>query len=550
MSLEGQEIDRKSLRAVMGSTADWDEIAKDCVAFANAQGGCLLIGIEDGEHSAAPDQHISDDLVGKVRRRIGELTVNVTVAVQIQVSGETCGEYLEVTVARSHAAASTTDGRYYLRVSDESKPLVGEDIQRLLNERNAQPWETLTTLGVSRDRFDPDKRSAFISGIRASNRVKDSVKEKSDEELLDHYYLIIDSHLTNLGILCAGQRQDRARLGTAPVIQFIKYDEDGRKVNKISWDDHSLSPLELVEAVWRDVPDFRESYELPEGLFRQQIPVFDPRVIRELLVNALVHRPYTQRGDIYLNLYPDKLQVVNPGLLPLGVTPRNILHQSVRRNNELARIFHDLNLMEREGSGFDLLYEVLTSQGRPLPGVHEGTDRVEVTIPRRVIKPEVIDFLAKADQTFQLSQRERIALGILVQYDALTARQLADLLELSDAVAVSGWLGRLLDWKIVSQTGRTKGTRYFVDPDVLRKLEFPTQTSLARIEPHRLLALVQEDLQRHPGAAFGEIHQRIGQEIPDHQVRRQLKALVADGRARYEGEKRWRRYWLVRPAIE
>ena len=550
MSLEGQEIDRKSLRAVMGSTADWDEIAKDCVAFANAQGGCLLIGIEDGEHSAAPDQHISDDLVGKVRRRIGELTVNVTVAVQIQVSGETGGEYLEVTIARSHAAASTTDGRYYLRVSDESKPLVGEDIQRLLNERNAQPWETLTTLGVSRDRFDPDKRSAFISGIRASNRVKDSVKEKSDEELLDHYYLIIDSHLTNLGILCAGQRQDRARLGTAPVIQFIKYDEDGRKVNKISWDDHSLSPLELVEAVWRDVPDFRESYELPEGLFRQQIPVFDPRVIRELLVNALVHRPYTQRGDIYLNLYPDRLQVVNPGLLPLGVTPRNILHQSVRRNNELARIFHDLNLMEREGSGFDLLYEVLTSQGRPLPGVHEGTDRVEVTIPRRVIKPEVIDFLAKADQTFQLSQRERIALGILVQYDALTARQLADLLELSDAVAVSGWLGRLLDWKIVCQTGRTKGTRYFVDPDVLRKLEFPTQTSLARIEPHRLLALVQEDLQRHPGAAFGEIHQRIGQEIPDHQVRRQLKALVADGRARYEGEKRWRRYWLVRPAIE
>ena len=550
MSLEGQEIDRKSLRAVMGSTADWDEIAKDCVAFANAQGGCLLIGIEDGEHSAPPDQRISDDLAGKVRRRIGELTVNVTVAVQIQVSGETGGEYLEVTIARSHAAASTTDGRYYLRVSDESKPLVGEDIQRLLNERNAQPWETLTTLGVSRDRFDPDKRSAFISGIRASNRVKDSVKEKSDEEILEHYYLIIDSHLTNLGILCAGQRQDRARLGTAPVIQFIKYDEDGRKVNKISWDDNALSPLELVEAVWRDVPDFRESYELPEGLFRQQIPVFDPRVIRELLVNALVHRPYTQRGDIYLNLYPDRLQVVNPGLLPLGVTPRNILHQSVRRNNELARIFHDLNLMEREGSGFDLLYEVLTSQGRPLPGVREGTDRVEVTIPRRVIKPEVIDFLAKADQTFQLSQRERIALGILVQYDALTARQLADLLELSDAVAVSGWLGRLLDWKIVCQTGRTKGTRYFVDPDVLRKLEFPTQTSLARIEPHRLLALVQEDLQRHPGAAFGEIHQRIGQEIPDHQVRRQLKALVADGRARYEGEKRWRRYWLVRPAIE
>ena len=51
--------------------------------------------------------------------------------------------------------------------------------------------------------------------------------------------------------------------------------------------------------------------------------------------------------------------------LPLGVTPRNILHASRRRNEGLARIFHDLGLMEREGSGFDLIYDRLLSQGRP-----------------------------------------------------------------------------------------------------------------------------------------------------------------------------------------
>ena len=46
MSLEGQLLDRKSLRTVAGKTADWAELAKDCVAFANALGGRLLIGIE------------------------------------------------------------------------------------------------------------------------------------------------------------------------------------------------------------------------------------------------------------------------------------------------------------------------------------------------------------------------------------------------------------------------------------------------------------------------------------------------------------------------
>jgi ATP-dependent DNA helicase RecG len=544
MSLEGQSVDHKSLRAVTGQTANWDEIAKDCVAFANAQGGRLLIGIEENEQAPAAEQRVPLELLERARRRIGELAVNVTVAVQRQVSEDTGGEYLEVTISRSHSPASTTDGRYYLRVADESKPLVGEEIQRLLNERNAQPWETLTTLDVPRDHVDSAKLSVFAAGIRASSRVKQSVKEKSDSELLDHYYLAIGNHLTNLGILCVGRREDRARLGTAPVVQFIKYDEEGRKVNKLAWDDHSLSPMELVEVVWTEIPDFRENYELPDGLFRQHIPAYDQRVVRELLVNALVHRPYTQRGDIYLNLHPSWLEVVNPGLLPLGVTPQNILHQSVRRNNELARVFHDLNLMEREGSGYDLLYEVLTSQGRKLPEVREGRDRVEVTIRRRVIKPKVIDFLAKADQVFPLTQRERIALGILVQHDALTARQLAEILELSDAVTIGGWIGRLLEWKIVKQVGRTKGTRYFVDPALLVKLEFPSQTTLARIEPHRLRALILEDLQRHPRSALREIRGRIGREIPDHQIRKQLDLLSKEGRVIREGARRWSRYRL------
>ena len=62
MSLEGQLLDRKSLRAVAGKSADWAELAKDCVAFANALGGRLLIGIENGEDSPPHDQRIPADL--------------------------------------------------------------------------------------------------------------------------------------------------------------------------------------------------------------------------------------------------------------------------------------------------------------------------------------------------------------------------------------------------------------------------------------------------------------------------------------------------------
>lgn len=544
VSLEGQLLDQKSLRAVTGKTADWSEIAKDCIAFANATGGRLLLGIEDGQNAPPVDQRIPADLPDTLRRKLAERTVNVSVLPDV-VTAPNGGQYIELRIPRAMAVASTTDGRYFLRVADQSKPVTGDDVMRLASERAALPWETQTTLHIPRIDVDAVKRDKVLAALRASDRVKASVKEKSDDELLDHYQLAQAQYLTNLGVLCLGRQHHRAQLTTAPVIQFIKYDEHGQKVNKLVWDDHTQSPMELIEAVWLEVPDFRERYELSDGLYRQNVPAFDEIVVRELLVNALVHRPYTQRGDIFLNLHPDRLEMVNPGPLPLGVTPQNVLHITVRRNEHLARLFHDLKLMEREGSGFDKIFEVLLSQGRPAPELIETHDRVQVTVRRRILKPEVIDFIAKADQNYQLTQRERIALGLLAQHDALTARELADTLELPSVEALQPWLKRLLDWHLVQSAGRTQATRYFVDPSLLRSLKFTGETTLKRIEPHRLAALVLEDLQRYPESAISEIHERIGGEIHSRQVKRALDGLIDKGKVRFEGDKRWRRYWAV-----
>src|SRR3569832_900784 len=356
-----------------------------------------------------------------------------------------------------------------------------------------------------------------MNALRESDRVKASVKEKSDDELLDHYQLAQGGYLTHLGILCLGDQYQRAQLITAPVIQFIKYDEHGQKVNKLVWDDHTLNPMELIAAIWLEIPDFRERYELPDGLFRQSVPALDEVVVRELLVNALVHRPYTQRGDIFLNLHTDRLEVVTPGPLPLGVTPHTVLHSTVRRNEHLARLYHDLKLMEREGSGFDKIFEVLLSQGRPAPELTETHDRVQVTIRRRILKPEIIDIIAKADQTYQLTQRERIALGLLAQHDALTARELAAALELTSTEALKPWLKRLLDWHLVQSAGRAQATRYIVDTGLLRSLNFTGETTLKRVG--------------------GEIHLK--------HFKRALEEFIERGAVRFEGSYRWRRYWAV-----
>jgi ATP-dependent DNA helicase RecG len=538
---ESQHVDRKSLRKVTGTTADFGELAQDCVCFANGAGGTLLIGIEDDSDAPPFDQRVDPAVLDRIRKRIGELTVNVQVAPELQ-HHDNGGEYISLSIPRATGVASTSDGRYYLRVGDHCRPIVGDDVMRLANERPQTPWESMTSLGLERTNSDDTQVARFTAGLRASDRVKPSVKEKTDDELLDHYGLATGDVLTNLGVLLVGRAADRARLGSAPIVQAIKYDERGAKVAKWSWDDHQISPAELVDAIWSELPDFRESYEIPDGMFRTKVPALEEAVVRELLVNALVHRPYTQRGDIFLNLHPDRLEVVNPGRLPIGVTPKNILHASRRRNEGLARVFHDLKLMEREGTGIDLLFERLLTSGRKVPIISEGTDSVHVTVPRRVVQPGAIRLLAEADQRYQLSQRERITLALIAQTEGLSASELADELELSDASDLRPWLGRLVEWGLVDQSGRTKATRYFVRPALLREAGLDALTTLTRVQPHRLRALILEDLDRYPGSAKREVHRRVGPEIPDRTFRRALHDLVIAGDVEATGEKRWRTY--------
>jgi ATP-dependent DNA helicase RecG len=540
---EGQTMDRKSLRLVMGKSADFQELAQDCVGFANGSGGRLLIGIEDNATEPPPAQRVDTSLLDRLRKRIGELTVNVDVAPEIRTAPNG-GEYVVLSVPRAMGIASTSDGRYFIRIGDTCRPVVGDDVMRLANERPALPWEPMTNLGIPKARADAGKLSAWTKALRASDRVKPAVKEKTDPELLVHYGLVQEDQLTNLGILLLGAPTDRARLGTAPVVQAIRFDERGTKIAKHVWDDHILSPFELIDAIWQEIPDFRESYELPEGMFRTLVPAYEESVIRELLVNALVHRPYTQRGDIFINLHPDRLEIVNAGRLPLGVTPQNILHASRRRNDGLARIFHDLKLMEREGSGFDLIYDRLLTSGRAMPVVTEGIDSVHVVVPRRVIHPGIVRLMAEMDQRFQLTQRERIALGLLGQSEGLSAVEMAQALELPDPSSLRPWIDRLLELGLVGQVGRTRSTRYFVPPALLREAGLDAVTTLTRIQPHRLRALILEDLERFPDSGRVDIHRRIGEEIHPKAIMRLLGDLIEEGIVTATGDKRWRTYRL------
>ena len=524
---ESKNIDKKSLKFLNGKNTDWNELAKDCVCFANAQGGFIYIGIDDKANLPAEKQKIADrNLPDIIQKNLAHRTVNVGIAVTIETA-ENQAEYIQVQVFRNiQTIASTTDGKYYVRVHDECKPVPPDEMARLAADKNAFIWEEQVTKKVQAAQFDEVKRRAFINDIRSSQRVSRFIKEMNDDEILDFYFIQKNGFLTNLGILWIGKRNDRASLLYPPAIQVIRYDDKDEKVWKLLLDDYFSSPKELLEKVLDDVPDWQESVEVSEGMFRKNIPFFPIEVVRELVVNALVHRTYTTRGDIFINIFPDRMEIHSPGRLPFGVNPKNILSQSIRRNEHLSKIFYDLGLMEKEGSGFDLIYAKLLGTGKPLPIVKETDERVTVIVKKQFVSKEVVRLMDKASNEFSLRQKELISLGLLAQQQSYTALEISSILNQNEEVGLRNWLGRLIDLELVIKTGKGKGTQYAVNPEFIRKIHFKGKTNLKNIEDYRLEELIYKDLTAYPNSGFGEIHQRIGKEINQYKVKRMLKIMV------------------------
>jgi len=545
---ENQTWDKKSLRAVIGNSKSFDEIAKDCVAFANKEGGHLAIGIEDDDELPPPTQRVDDSLKEKVVKRINELTINVAIVPKI-VKEKNGGEYLDLEILRSAASiASTTKGGYFIRDNDKSKPIAPDDLLRAITDKPSFSWETKVSLKYKLGQCNKEKLANLLSKIRSSDRVSTFVKQMYDDEILEYYSLVgEDGYLTNLGVLWLGTQPQRARLLYSPTVQFIRYDASGNKVFKQVWDDYTLNPDELLESIWQSIPDWRESNEVSDGLWRKEIPAYDEKVVREVLCNSIAHRPYTTRGDVFINIYPDRMEVVNPGRLPLGVTPNNILRTTVKRNKELSRLFYALHIMEGEGSGYDLMYETQLSLGKSIPIVKEGEDSVSVTIARKIVSKEasrIYDYMQYAYPEIIEHQKAVIAFGLILQEEIISSEALSNRLQLPESDRLRSYVDILCTKNVVLTRGRGKGTRYYVNPKIFSNSKANIQTTLKTIEPYRLKELILQDLKYHPKSLISEMSVRLP-DIPHTELQKKVRKMTSDGELTYEGGRKYRRYSLL-----
>jgi ATP-dependent DNA helicase RecG len=175
------------------------------------------------------------------------------------------------------------------------------------------------------------------------------------------------------------------------------------------------------------------------GLQRTQTYEIPIPAIREALVNAIVHRDYSNFGrDIKVGIYDDILNIVSPGGLPNGVTIDEVLSgRSEIRNKVVARVFKELGYIEQWGSGLSRMNELCRKANIQEPKTKESGDFFDIEFARPITDEKVSDTVIKPSDSRRIpsdcSQQEKAVIEYLFENQTIKSKQVEKLLNIKES---------------------------------------------------------------------------------------------------------------------
>ena len=153
----------------------------------------------------------------------------------------------------------------------------------------------------------------------------------------------------------------------------------------------------------------------------------------------------------------------------------------------------DLKLMEGEGSGYDLIYELNGMEAKRPPVIESSFNETKVTLYSDIQNVDVLPLLDYTLSNYKLSQKGYIAFGAIAAEAKMQATKLSAYLQLSDDERLRTYVEPLLKDGIINKKGTKKGTTYYINPKLIANSKANIKTSLKTIEPYALKALILDD---------------------------------------------------------
>ncbi|NQG58458.1 ATP-binding protein [Streptococcus suis] len=381
-SPESQYLDRKSARKKPS------ELLKHLIAFANADGGQLVIGIEDEKQENIitgfkDGRAYPIDDFKKIDREMRETPLDLSFE-EIPVINHKGEEdfilVISVELSSNRVIAAPNDD-VYLRQGDESVKLSYEQRTQLSYDKGQRFFE---------DEFVPDASLEDIDETIVQDfKSHFDLSERSTEEILKARRFLVNGKLTKATILLFGkypsaffpqarvrfQRFDGTDMGTGSSFNVIK---------EVTFDDALPTLIIKVRDFIRT--QLREFQYLDDNGQFQILPEYPEFAWFEGVVNAVTHRDYSVYGDhIRVLMFDDRLEIHSPGKLPNIVTVENIKHERFSRNPRIARTLTEFGWVREMNEGVKRIYSEMESAFLHEPKFSEPGNKVVLTLENNIV---------------------------------------------------------------------------------------------------------------------------------------------------------------------
>ncbi|CAN2050318.1 Transcriptional regulator [Candidatus Magnetomoraceae bacterium gMMP-13] len=300
-------------------------LAEEIVAFANFEGGLILIGVDD-----------SGEIIGCSRKDIEEFVVNVCrnnvnpsiipVIEKIFIDNK---KIIAITIHRGDTAHATNQGRYYIRVGSTKQIPTQQELLRLFQKRNMIQFDETPVMGASLNSIDIARVNSYLAKLDQSPLNEENNKLLVSELVNLSIMLEIDSntHVSLGGILSFGKNPQKffpsynimcgAYNGNDFLADIIREKELTGPLDDLIED--SVAFLKFT---------MPQKSILERGVQRKTSYLYPVEAVREGIVNAICHRDYTITGSaIRIFLFKDRLEIRSPGGLPNTITLQNMLYR-------------------------------------------------------------------------------------------------------------------------------------------------------------------------------------------------------------------------------
>ena len=357
---EDQWFDRKSARILP------KDLGLPLTAFANAEGGIIVIGLHDGQVEGCRQY---SEKINSFRQAAIDFTVPPT---RMAVSEVACvnsrgGDDLlfVIRVDPGERVHEIKTGECYLRVGDETRKLSYPQRQELEFDKGQAQYDGLPCSGVTTSDLDELLLEDYREGLRASS-VNSLMRARN--------LLTRSGEITNAAYLVFGQRpQDVFPQAYVRVIRFLSAERGtGARFALEEGADRRVEgpiPRCVVDAT-AIIDDLlpRRRHLASSGRF-EATPIVPRDAWLEGLVNALIHRSYSMAGDhIRVEIFPNRIEIESPGRfpgLPGPARPSQITRFA--RNPRIARVCADMRIGQELGEGIKRIFDEMRFAGLAEP---------------------------------------------------------------------------------------------------------------------------------------------------------------------------------------